>query len=325
MLGSVKKRNATKNRWLWLAPIGLLLCFMVSGISRAETLQPAPSLEPPLLTPEPDAEIVTVQVVPTTPIPAAPNLAEAQPSQAKGQAALYAPVSDEEIRQTEQLESAAEDLYTYEGKNRIESADIEDILSTLPEDLDLGRTLLVVKAYSLLGKIPYEWGGKSSELGWDMKWGTYKRRTIGGQVIVSKAKYGLDCSGFVRWCFINASGTLSTAKKLGSGTYKQWLNSDAITWQEALPGDLVFTNPVGRRNHDGIIVSVDENGDAMVIHCVRGKGVVLESAKDAKFKLVRRPKLLSEQNDASFQSTAVRHRNSVNMADLRYLLALKEW
>lgn len=48
-------------------------------------------------------------------------------------------------------------------------------------------------------------GGKYNRLGWNNVWGNGNDVENGEKVKVSK-DYGLDCSGFVSWVFINAIG-----------------------------------------------------------------------------------------------------------------------
>ena len=251
------------------------------------------------------------------------------------------------------LEEATVALNAVRRPNRLKSSEIEKILATLPADLSISRTMIVMKAYSLLDKVPYQYGGKSRELGWDATWKT-QAAVISSTADIESAEaeetatptpeltvaslsspaesptpqpvlreVGLDCSGFVRWCFNNASGTTETGRRMGSGTYKQWINSTEIKMEEAMPGDLVFTNKVARTNHDGIVVSNDGKGKVMVIHCAKDKGVVLERADKAGFKYARRPDVLRGKIEETFDASTMRHRNESFMADLRYVLVFR--
>ena len=92
---------------------------------------------------------------------------------------------------------------------------------------------------------------------------------------------------------------------------------------DALPGDLVFTNEVGRTNHDGIVVQNDGRGKLMVIHCARDKGVVLERMTESKFRFARRPDVLRGKNLDAFNASVLRHKSAEFMVDLRYLLAVR--
>lgn len=267
----------------------------------------------------PAAEVVVLQPVSPTPSPAA---AAATPAPAY--TAAPTPNLTEAEREA-RLEEAAEDLKSIRGPNRLSRKKIDSILQALPDDLELGRALIVLKAYSLIDTVHYEWGGKSSALGWDKKWNGVLTHTDDETGTVAIINCGLDCSGFVRWCFINASGTTETGRRLGSGTYKQWLNSTRIPMEDALPGDLVFTNEVGRTNHNGIVVQNDGDGTVLVIHCAAGKGVVRETAENAGFTIARRPDLLLGANLELFEKSALRHKQLESMADLRYLLVWRNW
>ena len=279
---------------------------------------PAQSKSPQ--TAEPVA-IVTIDVaapVETAAVPAPFTALKQQEPSATQRATLTRQLS-------ERLEAAADGLNGSRRPNRMRRGEIDSILDTLPDDLPMGRIMVVIKAYSLLGKVPYDWGGKSSALGWDSKWGTPKIVVKNGTSMPSDDLIGLDCSGFVRWCFLNAAGTKEMGKHIGSGTYRQWVTSKGIDWNEARPGDLLFTNQVGKTNHDGIVVQNLGNANMIVIHCAEGKGVVLENAKTAGFKFARRPNVLTGGNLQSFEASAKRHAQAADMADLRYLLALAEW
>ena len=50
-------------------------------------------------------------------------------------------------------------------------------------------------------KLPYYWSGKSWNYGADPGWGQYKVKTNGD---ITYYYYGLDCSGFTTWAYVNA-------------------------------------------------------------------------------------------------------------------------
>ena len=136
------------------------------------------------------------------------------------------------------------------------------------------RKHILTTALSLVGKVPYFWGGKS-KAGWNDEWNTPKLVTAAGSSSTGTLRpYGLDCSGFTDWVFKTAVDT-----SIQAGTWNQWDNSYAITEEELLPGDLGFlavpgTVPV---NHVLIYAGVGENGEQMWVHCSSGTGVVLNS------------------------------------------------
>lgn len=136
------------------------------------------------------------------------------------------------------------------------------------------RKHILSTALSLVGKVPYFWGGKS-DAGWNDKWNTPKVVTATGSSATGTIlPYGLDCSGFTDWVFKSAMGV-----SIKAGSWNQWDNSYAITEAELLPGDLGFmavpgTVPV---NHVLIYAGENEDGAHMWVHCTSGSGVVLNS------------------------------------------------
>ena len=159
---------------------------------------------------------------------------------------------------------------------------------------------MVEAAYGLIGKIPYYYGGKSSVIGWDVRWGEPEFMTAAGTLKTGEGKkYGLDCSGFVTWAFINGYEDERMAGQIGHGTTSQWWSCDAVSEEEALPGDLVFLNgpgAAGPDNHVGIVAGRNDDGKLVVIHCNGSdNGVVAESAYSAGFRYVRRPMLFADE------------------------------
>lgn len=147
----------------------------------------------------------------------------------------------------------------------ITDADLENILNLLPEEITAIRAAVVDKALSLVGKVNYFWGGKSSAIGWDSRWGQSTLVTAtGSRTTGTYRPYGLDCSGFVTWTFINATGSVSEGNAIGHGTFNQRENCTAISWEEAQPGDLAFYPDL---SHVGIVVGRDENGNVLIVHC----------------------------------------------------------
>lgn len=146
------------------------------------------------------------------------------------------------------------------------------------------RKHILSTALSLVGKVPYFWGGKS-DAGWNDEWNTPKVVTATGSSATGTIlPYGLDCSGFTDWVFKSAMGV-----SIKAGSWNQWDNSYAITEAELLPGDLGFmavpgTVPV---NHVLIYAGENEDGEHMWVHCTSGSGVVLNSPDYVEY--YRRP------------------------------------
>lgn len=170
--------------------------------------------------------------------------------------------------------------------------EIAEIRASLPEGLTMDREKVVMAAYSLKGKVRYFWGGKSEVLGWDSRWGTPTKVTSKGSSTTGTTRpFGLDCSGYVTWCFIQAAGTADIVPAIGHGTANQWPKTQGVVWEQAMPGDLAFFAPPGgkKTNHVGIVVS-NTDGTIMVAHCSSSKNdVVVTEAKSTGFKYIRRP------------------------------------
>ena len=96
-------------------------------------------------------------------------------------------------------------------------------------------------AVSLVGKVHYFWGGKSSAMGEDPRWGELTEVTSAGSESTGTEKpYGLDCSGFVAWCFIQQGlSAAEVEEQVGMGTWTQWDRTEGIAWKD-LRGILCF-------------------------------------------------------------------------------------
>lgn len=101
----------------------------------------------------------------------------------------------------------------------ISDATAQEVIDKLPDSLSESRKSVVKKACSLVGKVNYFWGGKSAAIGWDSEWGKLKLVTAeGSRSSGSMRPFGLDCSGFVTWSFINSG---FNASAIGHGTQSQ--------------------------------------------------------------------------------------------------------
>lgn len=170
------------------------------------------------------------------------------------------------------------------GNNvEISDAALRDILDNLPEAVSEKRKATVKTAFSLVGKVSYFWGGKSSVIGWDSRWGTPKKVTATGSNTTGMTiPYGLDCSGFVDWVFNNTFGVVVGH---GGGARSQYSYCRKISWAEAQPGDLVFYPDLG---HVGIVAGYDGEGNVLIVHCSLN-GVVVTGR--VGFTLVGRPEV----------------------------------
>ena len=127
-------------------------------------------------------------------------------------------------KQKEALETLLENADGFIGAAQslaISDETAQQVLERLPENLPEGRKRVVKNACSLVGKVNYFWGGKSSAIGWDSGWGKMKRVTAPGSRSTGTIRpFGLDCSGFVTWSFIN-SGYMAAQIGHGAGRRQQ--------------------------------------------------------------------------------------------------------
>ena len=66
------------------------------------------------------------------------------------------------------------------GRLDISNANAQAVLDALPETLPPQRRAVVEAACQLVGKVNYFWGGKSTAIGWDDRWGTMQKVTVAG-------------------------------------------------------------------------------------------------------------------------------------------------
>ena len=170
------------------------------------------------------------------------------------------------------------------------SADAADILRNFPADLAPERRAIIKTACSLVGKVNYFWGGKSLTLGWDSRWGTLRKVTAEGSSTTGTYRpYGLDCSGFVDWVFYNATDGGYIIGH-GGGAARQHTYCTAISWADALPGDLVFYLD---DTHVGIVTGWDDDGNILIVHCASGYNNVVITGKEG-FAFIGRPLFFAE-------------------------------
>lgn len=132
---------------------------------------------------------------------------------------------------------------------------------TIPDTLPFNVQRILTIALSLCGRIPYDWGGKPSQPGYDTSWWTYNEET--------GRQRGLDCSGFVQWVFMTAGYDSATTDKLIS-TYSIRENLQDISADELQPGDIgLMKNNSEGTNHTGIYL-----GNGLWIHCSSGAHTV---------------------------------------------------
>ena len=186
---------------------------------------------------------------------------------------------------------ASSDLLTaLAGDLTISGQDTKELLANLPTDLSPERRAVVETACRLVGKVNYFWGGKSLVLGWDDRWGTFRQVTAAGSSTTGTYRpYGMDCSGYVDWVFYNITGGGYVIGH-GGGAHAQHTYCTPISWEEAMPGDLVF---YPGDEHVGIVGGRDGNGNLLIIHCAySANNVVITGAEG--FTSIGRPVFYGE-------------------------------
>jgi cell wall-associated NlpC family hydrolase len=175
--------------------------------------------------------------------------------------------------------------------------EIEAIKSYIPEGVTIESTSVVDAAESMVDKVHYFWGGKSLAIGWDDRFGTNTEVTSPGSSSTGTIRpFGLDCSGFVTWVFVNAGIPADSIEStIGHGTTAQWNTSTSVPASSVMAGDLAFLATPGTRkvNHVGIVTGRNDEGQIMVIHCSSGANNVTKStAESVGFQYYRRPAVL---------------------------------
>lgn len=186
------------------------------------------------------------------------------------------------------------------------------VRESVGDDVSEERVNVISAAYSLVGKVGYFWGGKSTVIGDDPSWGTSETVSAEGSKSTGTIRaYGLDCSGFVTWAVINGYQDKAMQGAVGDGTSDQWEKANVVSEADAQPGDLVFQKgpEAGSDNHVGILCGKTDAGDWIAVHCSSGKnGVTVGEAYSASFRYIRQPSFYptSEQvQEMQNSSTAI--------------------
>ena len=151
---------------------------------------------------------------------------------------------------------------------------MDKILSQYP-DLSEDRINLINTALSVVGRVPYFWGGghhQNLEPGIDLAWGVEQRVIsadgYSSQPLGSYQLYGLDCSGFTRWAILTSTGS----DTMYYGAEGQRTHCSSVSQSNLKPGDFANTSDDG---HVGIYLYT-ENGKMYFVHCspsVDGVGI----------------------------------------------------
>ena len=113
-------------------------------------------------------------------------------------------------------------------------------------------------------KLPYWWGGKSWEIGANKSWGIYKTK-YAEKYDNTYYYYGLDCSGFTTWAYVNAGYNIKRGQYPGF-----WGSSTKLTKDNGKIGDFLV-----EEGHTTIIVGKADKGYIKAEAAGKGPGMVL--------------------------------------------------
>ena len=205
------------------------------------------------------------------------------------------------------------------------------VRESVGDDVSEERVNVISAAYSLVGKVGYFWGGKSTKIGTDPSWGTAEKVSAEGSKSTGTVRaYGLDCSGFVTWAVINGYQDQTMQAAVGDGTSDQWEKANVVTETDAQPGDLVFQKgpEAGSDNHVGILCGNTDAGDWIAVHCSSSKnGVTVGEAYSASFRYIRQPSFYPPEaqiQEMQNSSTAISSGNDIFTADVKVSNTLQD-
>ena len=205
------------------------------------------------------------------------------------------------------------------------------VRESVGDDVSEERVNVISAAYSLVGKVGYFWGGKSTKIGTDPSWGTAEKVSAEGSKSTGTVRaYGLDCSGFVTWAVINGYQDQTMQAAVGDGTSDQWEKANVVTETDAQPGDLVFQKgpEAGSDNHVGILCGKTDAGDWIAVHCSSSKnGVTVGEAYSASFRYIRQPSFYPTEaqiQEMQNSSTAISSGNDIFTADVKVSNTLQD-
>lgn len=182
------------------------------------------------------------------------------------------------------------------------------VRESVGDNVSEDRVDVITAAYSLVGKVGYFWGGKSTVIGEDPSWGSVEKVSADGNRSSGTLRaYGLDCSGFVTWAVINGYKDQGMQAAVGDGTSDQWEKAGVVSEADAQPGDLVFQRgpEAGSNNHVGILCGKTDSGDWIAVHCSSSKnGVTVGEAYSASFRYIRKPSFYQDTTAEENKTTA---------------------
>lgn len=176
---------------------------------------------------------------------------------------------------------------TLNAGQSVQLTDAELIAFVNSQNCNSTRKYLLETGLSLVGKVPYFWGGKSAP-GWNDEWNTPKLVTAAGSSSSGTIRpYGLDCSGFTTWVYETALGV-----HIGDGTGGQYPNTTAVSASDLQIGDLGFLagSGGGGWNHVLMFAGYGSGGERMWVHSSSSSGVALNSPSYEGSLVLRRPR-----------------------------------
>ncbi|MBO5120101.1 MAG: C40 family peptidase, partial [Bacilli bacterium] len=135
-----------------------------------------------------------------------------------------------------------------------------------------GVAMQTVLAQKYKIKLPYWWGGKSWEYGADKSWGIYKTK-YSDTYDVWYYYYGLDCSGFTTWAYVNAGYDINR------GQYPWFWSFDkyALKKDNGDVGDFIVSD-----GHVKLIVGKTDTGFICAEAAGKGPGMCLSNHSYSK-------------------------------------------
>ncbi len=193
--------------------------------------------------------------------------------------------TDFQISALDELMADPAALASLAGSLEITNTEAKSTLDALPMELSADRKKAVETALQLVGKVNYFWGGKSSVIGWDSRWGQLTKVTADGSPSTGTYRpYGLDCTGFIDW-------TLRNAGLPSDGHWYVGTNLTEVTPANALPGDIALYPD---NSHVGMVVGRNGSGKLLICHCSSGhNNVVVTEYTTSGFTALGRPGIYS--------------------------------
>ena len=159
-----------------------------------------------------------------------------------------------------------------------------------------GETIAGI-ASTLMGMVPYEWGGKATSPGYDNRWWLYD--TLSGN------QNGLDCSGFVQWAYMTAGFDNSVTSKLTSTETMLASDMTEVEESELLPGDIGVVEHADT-NHCGIYA-----GDGQWYHCSSYNNTVVKT----EYNFTRFFRIIDDSEKPVEKSINITYPDVVDSAD----------